>query len=124
MSLLSCHEDISLHAWGRPLSDFPPHAPAVVSTLCPSYLHGPEAPGSGQAAPLVCIMPLSHRLQGKICLLALYQPPKTVPLSLQTWEEEKCIRGSSSHLMARCCEHVTVFICLTAGLSSSRLAVD
>ena len=53
MSLLSCREDISFHARGGPLSDFPPHAPAVISTLCPSYLLGPEAPGSGRAAPLV-----------------------------------------------------------------------
>lgn len=125
MSLLSCREDISFHARGGPLSDFPPHAPAVISTLCPSYLLGPEAPGSGRAAPLVCIMSLSHRLQNKICLLALQQPSKTVLLFLQTWEEEKCVRGYSSHLRARCCdEHVTVFICLTAGLSSPRLAVD
>ena len=73
----------------------------------------------------VCIMSLSHRLLDKICLLALQQPSNTVPLFLQTWEEEKCVRGYSSHLMARCCdEHVTVFICLTAGLGSPRLAVD
>lgn len=101
-----------------------PHS-RLISTLCPCHLRAPEGPRRA-APPVFFIMSLSHYLQDKLCLLALVQSSKNVLLFSRTWGKEERARGcNSSHQMARCWDAcTTVFISLTSGLSSPKLAVD